>query len=218
LTSCAMLTPGTHLLWYWRGEKVLYLRLLKALYGCMKSALLWYELFMGTLQKMGFELNPYDPCVANKIVNGKPCTIVWYVDDNKFLHVDSQVVTEIVVAIEQYFGKMMVMRGKQHTFLGMDIVFNDGTIKIGMKFYVEDVIKCFGEDTTKKVTTPAQKNVFDLDGGSAWLNQVRSNLFHTVIAKLLYVSKRGRPDIQLAMAFLCTRGSVSTEQDWSKLK
>ena len=27
------------------GKKILYLRLLKALYGCVRSALLWYELF-----------------------------------------------------------------------------------------------------------------------------------------------------------------------------
>jgi len=57
------------------GEKALYLRLLKALYGCIQSALLWYELFSGTLQGMGFSLNLYDPCIANKVINGKlvPC-------------------------------------------------------------------------------------------------------------------------------------------------
>ncbi len=60
------------------NKKVLYLRLLKALYGCVRSALLWYELFYGTLKELGFELNPYDPCVANKIVDGHQCTIVWY--------------------------------------------------------------------------------------------------------------------------------------------
>jgi hypothetical protein len=48
------------------GKKVLYLQLLKALYGCIKSAMLWYELFAGTLKGMGFVLNPYDLCVANK--------------------------------------------------------------------------------------------------------------------------------------------------------
>ena len=42
------------------GVDVLYVRLIKALYGCMKSALLWYELFAGTLQEMGFVLNPYE--------------------------------------------------------------------------------------------------------------------------------------------------------------
>ncbi|KAG7358201.1 hypothetical protein IV203_014788 [Nitzschia inconspicua] len=52
---------------------------LKALYGCVKSALLWCK---------GFELNPYDPCVTNKMFNGKQCTAAWYVDDNEISHVD----------------------------------------------------------------------------------------------------------------------------------
>jgi hypothetical protein len=41
------------------GKKVLYLQLLKALYGCVQSALLWYNLFTNTLVRMGFKLNPY---------------------------------------------------------------------------------------------------------------------------------------------------------------
>jgi hypothetical protein len=39
------------------NEKVLYVRLVKALYGCVYSALLWYELFTTTLKDMGFVLN-----------------------------------------------------------------------------------------------------------------------------------------------------------------
>jgi hypothetical protein len=42
--------------------------------------------------------------------------------------------------------------------------------------------------------------------------------FHSVVAKLLYVSKCGRLDIQLPIAFLCTRVSCSTKMDWLKLK
>ena len=41
-----------------KGGATLYMQLLKALYGCIKSALLWYELFSGTLIGMGFELTP----------------------------------------------------------------------------------------------------------------------------------------------------------------
>jgi hypothetical protein len=70
------------------GVKVLYVRLIKALYGCVKSALLWYDLFYSHLKALGFKLNSYDPCVANKMVNGKQCTIAWYVDNTKISHAD----------------------------------------------------------------------------------------------------------------------------------
>ena len=36
--------------------------------------------------------------------------------------------------------------------------------------------------------------------------------------KLLWVGKRGRPDTELTTAFLCTRSSKCTEQDWAKLR
>ncbi len=51
-----------------KGRSVLYLQLQKALYGMMKSALIFYRKLLLELKKMGFEINPYDPCVANKMV------------------------------------------------------------------------------------------------------------------------------------------------------
>jgi len=62
-------------------DRVLYLSLLKALYGCVQSALLWYKLFSETLWGIGFKINPYDCYVANCDVGGSQCTIVWYIDD-----------------------------------------------------------------------------------------------------------------------------------------
>src|SRR5687767_8463766 len=96
---------------YENGVKVLYLRLVKALYGCIKSALLWYDLFVKTLQKKGFSLKPYNPCVANSVIDGSQCTITWHVNDNKILHVSATVVKDVIEHIERHFGKMTVTRG-----------------------------------------------------------------------------------------------------------
>ena len=52
------------------GKKVLYFQLIKALHGCIKSALLWYECFTKCLFDMGFKLNNHDQCVANKMIEG----------------------------------------------------------------------------------------------------------------------------------------------------
>ena len=48
---------------------------------------------------MGFVLNPYEMCVANKTINGKQCTVAWYTDDNKISHVEQEVVDDIVAKI-----------------------------------------------------------------------------------------------------------------------
>jgi hypothetical protein len=202
-----------------RGVKVLYVRLVKAIYGCVKPALLWYDLFYGHLKKMGFTLNPYNFCIANCVIKGKQCTIAWYVDDTKISHVDPTVVTSIIDQLESRFDKMTVTRGLEHSFLGMKIKYTGkGTAIITMKQYLEEALSECGMDITREVTTPAQRDLFEVKEGSPLLNKAESVVFHSVCAKLLYVSLRARVDILLPIAFLCTRVAKSTQQDQSKLR
>lgn len=39
-------------------------------------------------------MNPYDACVANKVVDGKQFTMVWHVDSLKALHVSLDALKE----------------------------------------------------------------------------------------------------------------------------
>ena len=66
---------------YENGQKVLYMLVLRAIYGCIESALQWYKIYSETLMKKGFELNKYGIFVANKLVNKTQCTLVQYVDN-----------------------------------------------------------------------------------------------------------------------------------------
>jgi hypothetical protein len=71
---------------------------------------------------------------------------------------------------------------------------------------------------TQHATTPAKKDLFVVNDKLPLLTKEKADRFHSVVAKLLYISKRGRVDIQLAIAYLCTRVSCCTEGDWLKLK
>ena len=82
----------------------------------------------------GFETNPYDRCVANKTINGKQCTIIWYVEDNKISHEDPMVVSNVIKLVKEHFGELTVTRGNKHRFLGMNITVNKNkSIEIEMK-------------------------------------------------------------------------------------
>jgi hypothetical protein len=204
---------------YENGKKTLYMRILKALYGCIESALLWYNLYVSTLKDMGFVINPYDRCVANTMIDGTQCTILWYVDDNKLSHMSEDVVTDVINKIKEHFGDLVVSRGKEHTFLGMNITFrDDGSLQIEMKKYIEEAIESFGEDVSTNVSSAATKKLFGHDASAEVLDPKRADIFHSVVAKLLWVMKRSRPDIETAISFLCTRVSRSDENDWKKLK
>ena len=40
----------------------------KELYGLLRSSLLFYRKLCGELEAYGFKINPFDPCVGNKMV------------------------------------------------------------------------------------------------------------------------------------------------------
>jgi len=83
------------------------------------------------------------------------------VDDNKISHVDAHVAMQIIEAIESHFEKMTVTRGHKHTFLGMDLVFNDdGTVKISMSEYVKDAINVFGGGHVERGDHPSSARHF----------------------------------------------------------
>ena len=48
-------------------------------------------------------INPYDRCVANKVINDKQCTLVRYVDNNKISHEDPEVVTAVIDLMKKHF-------------------------------------------------------------------------------------------------------------------
>ena len=57
------------------GIKQLIVQCQNAIYGTMIASLLYYRKFCKSLTDRDFEFNPYDACVANKMVNGKKMTI-----------------------------------------------------------------------------------------------------------------------------------------------
>jgi hypothetical protein len=211
-----------------RGKDVVYVILTKALYGTLQAALLFWQNLSSQLVEWGFEINPYDFCVANKIIDGKQCTVVWHVDDLKISHVDPKVVTTILNLLDERYGQEIVggkraplttTRGRVHEYLGMTLDYTvRGKVKIDMTEYLQKkVLDEMPEDMDGTATSPAAAHLFEIVEGIELLDKDKSEFFHTTVAKLLFLCKRGRPDIQTAIAFLCTRVKAPTRHDYNKL-
>ena len=172
---------------YENGIKTIYLKLLRALYGCIESALLWYELFTSKLSTMGFSINPYDKCAANKMVNGKQCSVVWYVDDVKVSHVDRSVVKEVIKDLGDTFGKVNPVFGNTQEYLGMKIkIDDDRNLHIDMRDQVSEIIQDFSENISGSVSTPANRFLMDVNESEPTLSKARSEEFHSTVAKYYY--------------------------------
>ena len=96
---------------------VLYVRLQKALYACLKKRTLFYKKLVGDIEAYGFRINPYDPCVAKRTVGGKHLTVCWNVDDLKISCVDANEGKKMIQWLESEYGQMYGSCGKRHDYL-----------------------------------------------------------------------------------------------------
>jgi hypothetical protein len=204
------------------GKRVLYVRLRKALYGTLRAALLFWRLLTKQFKEWGFIPNPYDSCVVNKDIDGNQCTILWHVDDLKISHADPKVVTKIIEMLSQKFGSadapLTINRGKVHQYLGMTIDYSQNEkVKFSMIEYIQGMLDEIPADMIGESLTPASKYLFDVNPECERLDPDGSDLFHHYTAKLLFLCKRARPDIQTAIAFLCTRVKCPDTDDYKKL-
>ena len=179
-----------------KGKAVLYVQLEKAVYGMMKSALLFYRKLVADLTSLGYVINPYDPCVANKMINGKQMTICWHVDDLIIGHVDSSVVTTFLTWLASRYDtadkKLIVTRGPRHDYLGMNINFSEpGSVKFDMIPYISKILTGFPDKITGVSSTPAADHLFDVrpPHEASFLPEEQAPSFHHTTAQLLFLSR-----------------------------
>ena len=100
----------------------------------MKSALLFYRKLISELKGMGFEINPYDPCVVNKMINGSQMMVRWHVDDLMISHTSNEAISQFLRALKDiYRDNLAENTGKVHDYLGMIFDYSDrDKVKIDM--------------------------------------------------------------------------------------
>ena len=183
-----------------KGTPILYVKLQKALYGLMRASLLFYRKLRKELEDNGFEVNPYDPCVANKMTtSGKQMTLVWHVDDLMGSCEDDFELTKLSCYLARIYGPKLTMHmGHKHNYLGVDMEFRkDGTLGVSMIPYLKNVIAEFPEVISGKLPTLAANHLFKIrDKKDAKpLEEERALAFHHTVAQLLFMATRARRDI-----------------------
>jgi hypothetical protein len=220
-TLCSI-NPGYEA--YKRSDGTMYVQLLKPLYGLIEAAQLWYTNITTALKGIGFVQNSYDKCVWNRTYKGDQQTVCVHVDDLKITcKNDDLKITckndeanqDVVRELRRLYKDVTVNEGNVHSYIGITFDYSvPGKVKLTQEGYIGDLILFYNVDSAVK--TPAADNLFDVDPNSPLLDKVRKEDFHTLSAKLLYLSKRTRPDIQVAVCFLVSRVQEPTEQDAKK--
>ena len=79
------------------GQKYMYRKLNKTVYGTLLGAILFYKKLATQLHDWDYIMNPYNACIFNKTVNGKQITMKFFIDD---LHISCKDMEEIDKLIE----------------------------------------------------------------------------------------------------------------------
>ncbi len=206
-------------------DGILYLRCKKALYGHIEAARLFYDDLNASLtEKLGFIRNKYDPCIYNKRTPDGVITIQTHVDDLKASSRSMRQLEKFIMDLKHIYKEITVHRGNTHDYLGMVMTYDQEkqSVKIDMERYIRESIQDFEEAEPevklKDVATPVTENLFKTRTGVVEkLDLKQAALLHATVAKLLFVAKRGRPDILLAVSFLTTCVKQPDEDDWKKL-
>ena len=63
-----------------KGANQLIFQCQKSIYGTMTAIMIYYKKFRRSIEDEGYEFNPYDPCVTNKIIKLSQKTVCFHVD------------------------------------------------------------------------------------------------------------------------------------------
>ena len=188
---------GDYLITTKDGRRMIYVKLLKAIYGLLQSSLLFYlHITEFLVKKLKFVLNPYDPCIANKMINGSQFTVVWHVDDLKVSHLDKNNEIRVFINLikakyeDEKIGKVKVNCGTKHKYLGMDLDFSElGNIIVTMKDYIDNMLNEFNSEIKTKCAMLAAKFLFQTHEDVPKLNKEQVANFNTNVARSLFLSK-----------------------------
>jgi hypothetical protein len=136
----------SYFLKYKKGMKHLLVQFQKTLYGTMVA--------IKSLTDIDFVINPYDPCVANKKIEGGQMNICFLVHDCKLSHCKTKFMDSMIEYLHQEYesiledgsGTMTMSRGKIDKYLGMTLDYTvRGQVKITMFDYVDEILTAFNK-------------------------------------------------------------------------
>ena len=181
-------------------------KLQKALYGLKQAPRAWYERLSNFLLEKDFSRGKVDTTLFIKRKHNDILLVQIYVDDIIFGSTNDSLCKEFSLDMQSEFE--MSMMGELKYFLGLQIKQTQEGIFINQSKYCKELIKRFGMDSAKHMSTPMSTNCYldkDESGQSIDIKQYRG-----MIGSLLYLSA-SRPDIMFSIC-MCARFQSNPKQ------
>jgi hypothetical protein len=155
-------------------------------------------------------------CAQDKCVFVKDrLIVVLYVDDLFCVAPTKGEIVSLFEKLRSKYGTITEKHGKTLDYLGMKVDYSvQDEVKITMDNYISRVIEDW--PANRIASSPATEYLFRISESEP-LSEDERKVFHSMVARLLYLGKRVRPDVLLPIIFLATRVKCATHEDKKKL-
>ena len=139
--------------------------------------------------------------VANEIINNKQHALTWHACDVKSTHVSPKANDELAIWCKEKHGRddlvhIEAIRGKSHDYLGMNLCCSKKKeVLIGMMEHADQMKEHF-PDKLEIETKAWSDKFFSADKKSKSSCEEKSDAFHSFSMKIMFLCKRGRPDVE----------------------
>ena len=197
-----------------RNDGTMLVKVLRALYGLPESGKQWYDCLSNFLVECGYSKSKTDNCVFFKVSGRDRIMFGLHVDDICYTSTSQALIDELVVRLEDRFGKIKHSIGDVQFFLGLKIVRdpNTGEITLEQPSYIDSLVENVpdgdipGAPATKDLLR--QHDLGELVDKSKFLSQVMS---------LMYLATKTRPDILFTVSTLASRCGEPRQSDMDQL-
>jgi hypothetical protein len=174
-------------------------KLRKALYGLKKAPRAWYERLRDFLLSKGFKMGKVDMTLFTKKIDNDLFVLQIYVDDIIFGLTNQDFCEKFRKMMASEFEMSMIV--ELSYFLGLQIKQMENGIFVSQGKYIKDMLKKFGMDDAKAISTPMGTNG-NLDSDAS-ANMVDQKMYWSMIRSLLYVTA-SMPDVMFSVC-MCAR-------------
>ena len=163
-------------------------------------------------------LNPVPSHVFNRTgPDGHQCTAAVHIDDLLITSKSKDAVLHLVDGLRKRYGAITLSLGPVINYLVMAIdMYAPGQAMITTTEYCDEIVKVSGVKGTAR--TPATEGLFETRESATGVTEPVQVWFHKVVAMVLYLAKRTKPECLVAVAFLATRVNKCTSDDVGKLQ
>jgi hypothetical protein len=204
--------------------KTLTARLYKTLYGLKQAGHRWYQKLVEIMTKLGFSRSEVDSAVFYRRDEMLKILIIIlvHVDDCSIAGRPKKIIQKFKLEIQKYVQIMHL--GDLHWILGIEVrrIREDKQIMLSQHSYIDSILRRYGFDDAKPVSTPMDMNIRLTSAQSPSsmeeFAKMRNIPYHEAVGSLMYASLGTRPDITFAVQTVSRFSSKPGCTHWEAVK